>query len=405
MPNEMEKSRSSDEVLTGRLDYCDLNLTNGDEQGMLSKLVRKGGGLSSGTGRFDNIPGVLATLGTLAGASRVWVCRRATAIDGDIEQDAVFDWNVTQDVVLEKSSVFSRCTMLKELPTDHQESLLSSGGEFRKIITDRLQPSCLRQLLEKQKVRSTISVPIVIKNVMWGTLGIDNLEDEVGCGGDQIALLELTAGLIATTMAQDVSDGTINQFAGIPVDIAGGCKEDEEKLQDDAGKGARCEYFSRRRVSDIWKAQVLDEKSATLFSLIVVDLDHVKDVIANCGQVIGDLVLQHFVGVCKQYLRCGDQIGRIGQDDFLIILPSANAQSSNDIAHRIRGSFERSPYKVGDIEISTTVSIGGVGSESFKMTEQKLYKAACESLSAAQRAGRNKMIHPAIISVDSNATH
>ncbi len=195
-------------------------------------------------------------------------------------------------------------------------------------------------------------------------------------------------------------DGIPKQFAGIALDITGR-KEEENRLRHEAGTDPLTGVYNRRRVTDVIQQQLGKQNDSEPFSLLVIDLDHFKKVNDEYGHEVGDQVLRHFVQICKGCLRFNDQLGRIGGEEFIIILPAADATASSEIAHRIRDKFERSPYIAGDNQISNTVSIGAVTCENFAATQKQLYKLADDALYAAKRAGRNNVVHQGVVAVDS----
>ena len=200
------------------------------------------------------------------------------------------------------------------------------------------------------------------------------------------------------------SDGSTNFLAGIALDISERKKLETQK-DEDSSKDDLPELINKRRVTDLFQKKIGSAKNSDPFSLLVVDLDHFKQVNDEYGDVIGNQVLQHFIDTCSDVLRFNDQIGRISGEEFVIILPSANVDSSNEIASRICASFESSPYKVGDIEIASTVSIGGVTSDNFTVSHQQICAMADDALRITKKARRNNVVHCGLISVESNATH
>lgn len=510
MPNKITKTKSASGATINCSSAHDRKLHEESQGRVVSSGIREGKNRPPCPSLADKISVILALLGKGVAASRVWVCRNLDDLDGAMEKDTVFGWNVTRDIILDNSSISSRCDMARKLAVDQISTLFYGNKAYQKIITDQLPHSSLRQLLEKQKVHSMLSVPIFVQNIWWGTLGLDDCDCEVERDAEQMALFDITTSLIEDTIthyisvaqanqfailqemvgcstwrfsfkskkvwccgkkfspfvgenetrtmsltefirlihpksrkpfvqkikslaehsgaelaidiligangamsrwvkirgcADGKSDGKVDQFAGIAIDISNARKETEPSAENGLGRSVISEVFSRRRVSDALKTQLLNEKENALFSLLIVDLRHMREVIANYGQVSGDLVLQHFVSLCKQSLRSNDQIGRIGGEEFIIILPSTNVHSSGDVAHRIRGSFKQSPYKVGDIEIATTVSVGGVNCDNFKMKQQKFQKMTNEPLSVSTIMAGKKLVGHGIISVESDATH
>lgn len=196
-------------------------------------------------------------------------------------------------------------------------------------------------------------------------------------------------------------DGVPRQFAGIALDITGR-KEEENRLRHEAGTDPLTGVHNRRRIADVIQRLLGEGSDHQPFSLLFIDLDYFKKVNDQYGHEVGDQILRHFVHVCKGCLRFNDHLGRIGGEEFIIILPAADATASSEIAHRIRDKFENSPYKAGENLISTTVSIGVVTCENFNATQKELYKLADDALYAAKRAGRNNVVHQGVVGFESD---
>ena len=67
-------------------------------------------------------------------------------------------------------------------------------------------------------------------------------------------------------------------------------------------------------------------------SCIVFDIDHFKRINDTYGHSVGDLVLQELACICERNLRATDYIGRIGGEEFMIVLPRTNDKAAFDVA-------------------------------------------------------------------------
>jgi diguanylate cyclase (GGDEF)-like protein len=94
-------------------------------------------------------------------------------------------------------------------------------------------------------------------------------------------------------------------------------------------------------------------------SLLVIDLDHFKKVNDTYGHACGDRVLREFAGVCREIARPGDAVGRLGGEEFAIVLPGTGLYEARRIAERIRETVERRvTWLPKGGAISVTVSLG-----------------------------------------------
>ena len=129
-------------------------------------------------------------------------------------------------------------------------------------------------------------------------------------------------------------------------------------------------------------------------SLAVVDLDHFKRVNDTFGHHAGDLVLRHFCAVCMADLRQSDAIGRIGGEEFAILMPNTTAADARAVIERIRQTLADSMVLEGGAEIRITGSFGLVTSPGANATPDldELFKAADLALYAAKAGGRNQVV-------------
>lgn len=123
--------------------------------------------------------------------------------------------------------------------------------------------------------------------------------------------------------------------------------------------------------------------------LVVLDLDHFKQVNDNHGHAIGDAVLRRAVGICQEQLRPTDLFGRLGGEEFGILLHECPRQQGMDIANRIRMAIAETPIRKDECVVSISASVGLASTDASGYTLQRLCKEADMALYRAKRAGRN----------------
>ncbi|MEO0035775.1 MAG: hypothetical protein RLZZ501_1798 [Pseudomonadota bacterium] len=134
------------------------------------------------------------------------------------------------------------------------------------------------------------------------------------------------------------------------------------------------------------------------FTVMVLDLDHFKRINDRWGHATGDRALQAFVGACRQALREGDILGRVGGEEFAVALPGTSEPAARLIAERLRAQVEQVTLEADDGSLGGfTVSIGvaawceamagGEGAPSVA----ELLKLADAALYRAKAAGRNRV--------------
>ncbi|MFC4065786.1 GGDEF domain-containing protein [Actinoplanes subglobosus] len=124
-------------------------------------------------------------------------------------------------------------------------------------------------------------------------------------------------------------------------------------------------------------------------SMLLCDLDHFKSINDRYGHAVGDDVLCHAATVIRQAIRAEDRMFRIGGEEFLILLPHADAPLAAGIGERIRATLAASPAD----GIPVTVSIGSVTSPGRLRTEEReLQELADQALYQAKSSGRNRVV-------------
>jgi diguanylate cyclase (GGDEF)-like protein/PAS domain S-box-containing protein len=124
-------------------------------------------------------------------------------------------------------------------------------------------------------------------------------------------------------------------------------------------------------------------------SLLMTDLDFFKHINDEYGHATGDAVLSHFVHVVRQTMRRSDIIGRMGGEEFAILLPGDGTSGARELAERLRRTFESNPAKVDNMEITCTVSIGISDLCTEDINADAPLRRADEALYVAKAAGRN----------------
>lgn len=145
-------------------------------------------------------------------------------------------------------------------------------------------------------------------------------------------------------------------------------------------------------ISEADGALRLLEKKAGNACLISIDLDHFKQVNDTHGHAMGDAVLRHTVAVCQQHLRPTDLFGRLGGEEFGILLYECSRDQGMAIADRIRIAIGATPMDSDGCVVSFSASVGLACTDTSGYELQRLCKDADAALYRAKRAGRNRVI-------------
>jgi diguanylate cyclase (GGDEF)-like protein len=124
-------------------------------------------------------------------------------------------------------------------------------------------------------------------------------------------------------------------------------------------------------------------------SCIAFDLDHFKSINDQHGHEVGDRALLETVEVCRERLRNSDIFGRIGGEEFVIVLPHTDSTGALKVAEEIRGALERRPFSGADGNVTVTASFGITSRNGESVELDELLRRADAALYAAKDAGRN----------------
>lgn len=133
----------------------------------------------------------------------------------------------------------------------------------------------------------------------------------------------------------------------------------------------------------------LAKREGRAAAVIVLDIDRFKKINDTFGHAAGDVVLQSVARVCRVELRGGDQIGRIGGEEFLVVLHSATEQQAREIAERLRLAVERLDFSSIAPDLRVTISLGVRVANEYD--SGAAIAAADSMLYRAKESGRNRV--------------
>jgi diguanylate cyclase len=126
-------------------------------------------------------------------------------------------------------------------------------------------------------------------------------------------------------------------------------------------------------------------------SVISLDLDHFKAINDQYGHSGGDEALRHFTLVVKAVLRSADLLGRLGGEEFTILLTETGFEQAALLAERVRAIIEATPVQFGDEQIPMTIS-GGIAQLQEGESVEQLLDRADKVLYQAKSGGRNRVV-------------
>jgi two-component system cell cycle response regulator len=148
---------------------------------------------------------------------------------------------------------------------------------------------------------------------------------------------------------------------------------------------------NRKQLDTLLNDEIVRARRHNLsLSMLMLDIDHFKQVNDTYGHQAGDAVLRGLAALIKKRLRPTDTLGRYGGEEFCALLPETTLQGAAAIAEELRAMIASHTFVADKQEIKATLSIGA-GTLHPNMQADALYKSADEKLYAAKRTGRNKV--------------
>jgi diguanylate cyclase (GGDEF)-like protein len=125
--------------------------------------------------------------------------------------------------------------------------------------------------------------------------------------------------------------------------------------------------------------------------VVAFDIDHFKRINDTQGHDAGDRALRRVVALAGQAGRTSDRLGRIGGEEFVLVLPAAGGQVAAEIAERIRQHVETGSFDEAVPGLRVTVSLGVATWAGASQDAAALLKRADEALYRAKESGRNRV--------------
>lgn len=194
-------------------------------------------------------------------------------------------------------------------------------------------------------------------------------------------------------------NGVITHFVAVNEDITSR-KETEEKIMrlnvglellamtDHLTSLYNRRYFMQRGTEEFKRAWRTNQPLA----LLMLDVDHFKMVNDVHGHEAGDMTLQQIAATLKTTLRETDILGRMGGEEFAILLPNTQSKEAGLLAERIRQAVGNAPFEIPNKFLTITISIGAVVITGEMSGIDDMLRNADAAMYSAKRRGGNRVV-------------
>jgi diguanylate cyclase (GGDEF)-like protein len=228
-------------------------------------------------------------------------------------------------------------------------------------------------LLDSLGHASALVVPLLVSNRVLGSLQFFSRQPERFAREDA-QLLWILALVSENVLTREYANEGLLRFAF--TDFLTGLKT----------RG----YFEQQLELEIKRS----ERKKTTFALLMIDIDHFKQLNDHYGHHIGDQVLRDVASILMKDMREVDTVARYGGEEFVIVLPETGGEGALLVANRLRRAVEQAKFFAGSPSAveHLTISIGIAVFDQDAQFKRELIEAADSALYAAKRAGRNRVL-------------
>jgi two-component system cell cycle response regulator len=177
------------------------------------------------------------------------------------------------------------------------------------------------------------------------------------------------------------------------VDLQSQLLKAREELREQATRDFLTRLWNRSSIlTELSRELARSERDARPMGVVIVDLDHFKNINDTYGHLAGDAVLREAARRMQGSIRQYDSIGRYGGEEFLILFPGCGEDESYAQADRLRKQLAQTEMSVNDSKLRVTASFGVTVAQPGEIyTQEVLIRKADEALYLAKKSGRNRV--------------
>jgi diguanylate cyclase (GGDEF)-like protein len=253
------------------------------------------------------------------------------------------------------------------IQSDHIKNVLRSERRIQISLPDDVQ---VEGVLTDFRPREVIIEPVLYKDVV---LGLIVLATAKSYSNDNLIRLNLFGQSLALALHNAMLFDRLERLAAL-----------------DSLTGIYNRRFGMTRLHEEFGRAL---RMNSPIGILMMDLDHFKQVNDTYGHLTGDRVLIQLARVARSVLREGDILIRYGGEEFMAILPGASCQDVLNVGERLCRKVSETRIEEGNGSIQLTISMGGISFPEFDIAnETELVNRADQALYLAKESGRNCVV-------------
>ncbi len=271
---------------------------------------------------------------------------------------------------------------LEEVMKTQQPRILN---DLEAYLDDHPNSDSTRRIVD-EGMRSSLTCPLVIMGQPVGFLFFSSMQKDTYRDVHKELYLQIASQLAVTLEKSRLYEGLL--------ELTEELKEARDSLELLATRDSLTGLWNRRSITDLLSRD-LSRAGREELSLVavIVDVDFFKNLNDTIGHLAGDEVLKEITRRISCTLRTADVFGRIGGEEFLIILYPANEKTAVEVMERARRACAGTPIKLDAGEYQVTVSLGAAVVQEFEdIGLADVLKTADHALYRAKNDGRNRSV-------------
>ena len=232
-------------------------------------------------------------------------------------------------------------------------------------------------------MRSSLTCPLLIKGQPVGFLFFSSMQAHAYNEEHEELFLQI-AGQLALTLERS---RLYEDLLRLTEDL----QEAKKLLEREASRDSLTDLWNRRAILDLLKRELArSSRDGGQIAAVMIDIDHFKRINDRIGHLAGDQVLLEVTRRVGSTLRTADVLGRIGGEEFLIIISPCDEKTAREVMERARRACAVEPVRIEKGEFEVTVSLGAAVAGGADVDISSLLKAADDALYRAKNGGRNR---------------